>query len=36
MSKFIFWTGVYNIIGGITFLVPGMADFLRVKLMVTT
>lgn len=32
MSKFVFWTGVYNIIGGITFLVPGIVGFLRVKL----
>jgi hypothetical protein len=32
MSKFVFWTGVYNIIAGISFLFPGIVSLLGVKL----
>lgn len=31
MKRFVFWTGVYNIVGGATFLIPGMASFLGVR-----
>lgn len=31
MHKFVFWTGVYNIVGGATFLVPGLPRLLGVK-----
>ena len=32
MSKFVFWTGVYNIIAGISFLFPGIVSLLGIKL----
>jgi len=32
MQKFIFWTGVYNVVAGITFLFPQIAIFLGVTL----
>jgi hypothetical protein len=32
MSKFVFWTGVYNIIAGISFLFPGIVSLLGVNL----
>jgi len=32
MSKFVFWTGVYTVIAGISFLFPGIVSLLGVKL----
>jgi len=32
MRKFVFWTGVYNIVAGVTFLFPGIVSLLGVKL----
>lgn len=31
MRKFVFWTGVYNIVGGVTFLIPGLPRLAGVK-----
>lgn len=32
MRKFVFWTGIYNIVAGISFLFPRMVSLLGVKL----
>jgi len=32
MKKFVFWTGIYNIVGGIVFLFPGIVSLLGFKL----
>jgi len=32
VNKFVFWTGVYNVIAGLSFLFPGMVSLLGVKL----
>jgi len=32
MKKFVFWTGIYNVVAGISFLFPGIASLLGVKL----
>jgi len=31
MEKFVFWTGIYNLIVGVGFFIPGMAEFLGIK-----
>lgn len=32
MQKFVFWTGVYNIVAGVTLLFPGLPVFIGVRL----
>ena len=31
MENFVFWTGIYDLVVGIGFFIPGMAEFLGIK-----